>query len=329
MTPSGGRKATRGHRQGREHRRSPSIPELFKRVVVEGDAVARARRGRAPTRAPAWRCATRTTTSCASAAEELHRPLGSPGHRRPGRDESEEKVEAQGDGQTDETKAQQDAERHRGVKARNRIDLQLRRHQDWLPRCRSRSGPGPRRGHQAGRRSTTATAGSREGRLFCERIFVLPGLAGYCGKYKRVRYKGIVSRALRVIVSRPRAPRSAVSGWATRTWRRRASTSGSSRACRRASATCSTWLPRSSTSKKVLDLRRSSSPGSTTRPARGPLLTRDRGPEADRRLRGRARVGARAARTARPPGGVPRSASSRASPRTTCCGRTPSTCTSR
>ena len=66
--------------------------------------------------------------------------------------------------------------------------------------------------------------------------------------------------------SRSRAPRCAASAWGTSTWRPRSRTSGSSRACRRASATCSTWRPRSSRRSSTSRLR--SSPGSTTRRAR-------------------------------------------------------------
>ena len=68
------------------------------------------------------------------------------------------------------------------------------------------------------------------------------------------------------VASRSRARRCAASAWVTWTWPRPSRTSGSSRACRAASATCSTWRPRSS--RRSSTSPRRSSPGWTTRPAR-------------------------------------------------------------
>jgi DNA-directed RNA polymerase, beta'' subunit/160 kD subunit len=52
--------------------------------------------------------------------------------------------------------------------------------------------------------------------LFCERIFgPTKDWECYCGKYKRVRYKGIVCERCGVEVTRPRC---AASAWATSTW---------------------------------------------------------------------------------------------------------------
>ena len=72
--------------------------------------------------------------------------------------------------------------------------------------------------------------------LFCERIFgPTKDWRCYCGKYKRVRYKGIVCERCGVEVTRSR--RSAASAWATSTSPPRSPTSGSSRASQAGSAT--------------------------------------------------------------------------------------------
>ena len=69
--------------------------------------------------------------------------------------------------------------------------------------------------------------------LFDERIFgPTKDWECYCGKYKRIRYKGIICDKCGVEVTRAR---SAASGWATSSWPARSATSGISRARRRAS----------------------------------------------------------------------------------------------
>ena len=74
--------------------------------------------------------------------------------------------------------------------------------------------------------------------LFCEKIFgPTRDWECYCGKYKRVRFKGIICERCGVEVTRSRF---VASGWATSSSPRPSSTSGSSRRCRRASAPCST-----------------------------------------------------------------------------------------
>ncbi len=80
--------------------------------------------------------------------------------------------------------------------------------------------------------------------LFCEKIFgPTRDWECYCGKYKRVRYKGIICERCGVEVTRARC---VVSGWATSSWPHRSLTSGTSRAFRRAWATCWIWLRRTS-----------------------------------------------------------------------------------
>jgi len=77
--------------------------------------------------------------------------------------------------------------------------------------------------------------------LFDERIFgPTKDWECYCGKYKRIRYKGIICDSA---ASRSLAPRSAESAWATFSWPARSATSGTSRARRAAWAFCSTSAP--------------------------------------------------------------------------------------
>ena len=72
--------------------------------------------------------------------------------------------------------------------------------------------------------------------LFCEKIFgPTKDWECYCGKYKRVRFKGIICERCGVEVTRARC---VVSGWATSSWRPRSPTSGTSRACRPGWAIC-------------------------------------------------------------------------------------------
>ena len=79
--------------------------------------------------------------------------------------------------------------------------------------------------------------------LFCERIFgPTKDWECYCGKYKRVRYKGIVCERCGVEVTRSKVRRERMGHIDLAA---PVSTSGSSRACRAGSATCSTWLRRS------------------------------------------------------------------------------------
>ncbi len=76
--------------------------------------------------------------------------------------------------------------------------------------------------------------------LFCERIFgPSKDWECYCGKYKRVRYKGIICDKCGVEVARPRC---AASAWATSNWLHRSATSGTSKA-RPAGCRCC-WISR-------------------------------------------------------------------------------------
>jgi DNA-directed RNA polymerase subunit beta' len=69
--------------------------------------------------------------------------------------------------------------------------------------------------------------------LFCEKIFgPTRDWECYCGKYKRVRFKGIICERCGVEVTRAKV--------------RPSPTSGTSRASRPAWATCSTWHRRTS-----------------------------------------------------------------------------------
>ena len=80
--------------------------------------------------------------------------------------------------------------------------------------------------------------------LFCERIFgPTKDWECYCGKYKRVRYKGIVCERCGVEVTRSKVRRERMGHIDLAA---PVCTSGSSRASRAGSATCSTWPPRSS-----------------------------------------------------------------------------------
>ena len=76
--------------------------------------------------------------------------------------------------------------------------------------------------------------------LFCEKIFgPTRDWECYCGKYKRVRFKGIICERCGVEVTRAKVRRERMGHIPSRT-------SGTSRASRRAWATCSTWRPRTS-----------------------------------------------------------------------------------
>ena len=73
--------------------------------------------------------------------------------------------------------------------------------------------------------------------LFCERIFGPErDYECACGKYKGTKFKGIICDRCGVKVTHSRV--CAASAWATSTWPRRSSTSGSSRPSRRTWATC-------------------------------------------------------------------------------------------
>src|SRR5213075_1179691 len=64
--------------------------------------------------------------------------------------------------------------------------------------------------------------------LFCERIFgPVKDWECHCGRYKKVKFKGIICDRCGVEVTRRRSDASA---WATSSWRRRSATSGTSRA---------------------------------------------------------------------------------------------------
>ena len=75
--------------------------------------------------------------------------------------------------------------------------------------------------------------------LFCARIFgPIKDYECLCGKYKRMKYKGIICEKCSVEVTLSRA--FGASAWAISSSRRRSRTSGSSSRCRAASACCST-----------------------------------------------------------------------------------------
>ena len=79
--------------------------------------------------------------------------------------------------------------------------------------------------------------------LFCERIFgPTKDWECYCGKYKRVRYKGIICERCGVEVTRSKVRRERMG---ILTWRHLSHIYGFSRACHLEWATCSTSLPRS------------------------------------------------------------------------------------
>ena len=76
--------------------------------------------------------------------------------------------------------------------------------------------------------------------LFCEKIFgPTKDWECYCGKYKRIRFKGIICERCGVEVT---APRCAGIVWATSSSPRRLSTSGTCGARDRGWPTCS-WAP--------------------------------------------------------------------------------------
>ena len=78
--------------------------------------------------------------------------------------------------------------------------------------------------------------------LFCEKIFgPTKDWECYCGKYKRVRFKGIICERCGVEVTRAKVRRERM-GHIELPLRSR--TSGTSRACRAGLATCSTWRRR-------------------------------------------------------------------------------------
>ena len=80
--------------------------------------------------------------------------------------------------------------------------------------------------------------------LFCEKIFgPTRDWECYCGKYKRVRFKGIICERCGVEVTRAKVRRERMGHIELA---RPSPTSGTSRACRAGSATCSTWPPRTS-----------------------------------------------------------------------------------
>jgi DNA-directed RNA polymerase subunit beta' len=61
--------------------------------------------------------------------------------------------------------------------------------------------------------------------LFCARIFgPIKDYECLCGKYKRMKYKGVICEKCGVEVTLPRC---AASAWATSSWPRRSRTSGS------------------------------------------------------------------------------------------------------
>ena len=101
--------------------------------------------------------------------------------------------------------------------------------------------------------------------LFCERIFgPTKDWECYCGKYKRVRYKGIICERCGVEVTRQKVRRERMGHIDLAAPVSR--TSGSSRASRAASATCSTSLRASSRRSSTSPPR--SSRASTSRRAR-------------------------------------------------------------
>ena len=80
--------------------------------------------------------------------------------------------------------------------------------------------------------------------LFCEKIFgPTRDWECYCGKYKRVRFKGIICERCGVEVTRAKVRRERMGHIELAA---PSPTSGTSRVSRAASATCSTWRRRTS-----------------------------------------------------------------------------------
>src|SRR3982750_36906 len=74
--------------------------------------------------------------------------------------------------------------------------------------------------------------------LFCAKIFgPITDWECLCGKYKRMKHRGVICDKCGVEVTQAK---SGASASATSPWPRRSATCGSSRDCRAASATCST-----------------------------------------------------------------------------------------
>ena len=77
--------------------------------------------------------------------------------------------------------------------------------------------------------------------LFCERIFgPTKDWECYCGKYKRIRFKGVVSTSA---AWKWPGRKSGANAWATSNWLRRFRIYGTSRACRPAWVSCWTCHP--------------------------------------------------------------------------------------
>ena len=182
-------------------------------------------------------------------------------------DESEEKVEAEGEGgQTDEPKAEQDAEYIETSRRTEELMIDINNFDAIKIGLASSK---QIRSWSSGEVTKPETINYRtlkpeKDGLFCERIFgPTKDWECYCGKYKRVRYKGIVCERCGVEVTRSKVRRERMghvdlAAPVSHIWFFKGVPS--------ASATCSTWRPRSSRRSSTSRLR--SSPGSTTRRAR-------------------------------------------------------------
>ncbi len=205
---------------------------------------------------------------------------------------------------------------------------QLRRHRDRPRLLQADPRAGARARSPSRRRSTTARSSPRRTASSASASSVPPrtGSATAASTSASATRASSASAA----ASRSRGPRCAASAWATSTSPPPSATSGSSRASRAASATCSTWLPRSS--RRSCTSPRRSSRGSTTRRAGATspeLEGRDqRGARRLRRRAGGARRSSCASRSSAARS-TSRPASQRASTTRTTCGPRRSTSTSR
>ena len=191
----------------------PSVPESFKVLLKEIQSlVARRQPGRRGGRGRARGGGRRAAARRRGAR---HRPLRRP--RRAARTakapptSSEEQVVAEGDGGDRRRQRQAEEEGRRG-------EGRVGRHKAWTSTTstQSRSASPPRRRSVAGAHGEVTkpetinyrTLKPEKDGLFCERIFgPTKDWECYCGKYKRVRYKGIVCERCGVEVTRSKVRR--------------------------------------------------------------------------------------------------------------------------
>ena len=202
------REGLRGHRQGREHRRAlhPGVVQ----GAAEGDAVPRARRGRplrGGRRRGDARRGRRPPPGCRGAR---HRPLGRARHRRRGR--GRVRGEDRGRGRRRPDRRDQGRARQRndrdGWEEGLMIDIN-----NFDKISIGLASSKQIRSWSSGEVTKPETINYRtlkpeKDGLFCERIFgPTKDWECYCGKYKRVRYKGIVCERCGVEVTRSKVRR--------------------------------------------------------------------------------------------------------------------------